>query len=88
MLKTSFAVYYTLLIYLCYRGAAIGDTLRKESEESNVSNEVVDVETLTEEKCEWGSCQLIFSTQKVSSSCFQTFHSTFYHSSSGQSEAC
>ncbi|KIH65349.1 zinc finger, C2H2 type, partial [Ancylostoma duodenale] len=47
------------------KGATLNDVLRKESEESNVSNEVVDVETLTEEKCEWGSCQLIFSTQKA-----------------------
>ncbi|ETN81227.1 hypothetical protein NECAME_08667 [Necator americanus] len=47
------------------KGTTFNDVLRKEVEETNVSNEVVDVETLTEEKCEWGSCQLIFSTQKV-----------------------
>ncbi|KHJ89774.1 zinc finger, C2H2 type, partial [Oesophagostomum dentatum] len=47
-----------------YKGATLSDVLQKEAEESNVSNEVVDVETLTEEKCEWGSCQLVFSTQK------------------------
>ncbi|KAJ1355033.1 hypothetical protein KIN20_012147 [Parelaphostrongylus tenuis] len=42
------------------------DVLKKESEERTaVSNEVVDVETLTEEKCEWGTCQLVFSTQKA-----------------------
>ncbi|KAE9414295.1 hypothetical protein Angca_000935, partial [Angiostrongylus cantonensis] len=43
----------------------ISDVLKRESEEHSVSNEVVDVETLTEEKCEWGACQLVFSTQKV-----------------------
>ncbi|VDL74875.1 unnamed protein product [Nippostrongylus brasiliensis] len=43
----------------------LSDVLRKESEESGASNEVVDVETLTEEKCEWDGCQLIFSTQKA-----------------------
>ncbi|KAK6742240.1 hypothetical protein RB195_009856 [Necator americanus] len=47
------------------KGTTFNDVLRKEVEETNVSNEVVDVETLTEEKCEWGSCQLIFSTQKA-----------------------
>ncbi|KAK6054826.1 zinc finger, C2H2 type [Cooperia oncophora] len=43
----------------------LSDVLRKDSEECNVSNEVVDVETLTEEKCEWDQCQLVFSTQKA-----------------------
>ncbi|CAJ0599112.1 unnamed protein product [Cylicocyclus nassatus] len=45
-------------------GSSLSDVSLKESE-SNVSNEVVDVETLTEEKCEWGACQLVFSTQKA-----------------------
>ncbi|XGW15599.1 hypothetical protein V3C99_001226 [Haemonchus contortus] len=43
----------------------LSDVLRKDSDDANVSNEVVDVETLTEEKCEWDECQLVFSTQKA-----------------------
>ncbi|VDO70647.1 unnamed protein product [Heligmosomoides polygyrus] len=39
--------------------------MRRESDEGGTSNEVVDVETLTEEKCEWDGCQLVFSTQKA-----------------------
>ncbi|KJH44696.1 zinc finger, C2H2 type [Dictyocaulus viviparus] len=43
----------------------LNEVYKRNSEDCSVSNEVVDVETLTEEKCEWGSCQLIFSTQKA-----------------------
>lgn len=43
----------------------LSDVLRRESDEGGTSNEVVDVETLTEEKCEWDGCQLVFSTQKA-----------------------
>ncbi|VDL74876.1 unnamed protein product [Nippostrongylus brasiliensis] len=38
---------------------------RNEQDAAGAANEVVDVETLTEKKCEWDDCQLVFSTQKA-----------------------